>query len=104
MIVVTGFMCPILSRIGFGRLPGDIVFQCNGVRRESPAGVFHQMPTIGDLGGVRERVRGTVSAAAVTSDDGNFLMLLKPSRGGCRFAVGQQRHRRWRSRSPTIIP
>jgi hypothetical protein len=62
---------------------------------ECPACVLHQVPAIGDLGGVGERLRGsfTVSAAAVPSDDGNLLMLFKPSRGGRRFAVGEQRHR-----------
>jgi len=30
VIVVAGFMWPILSRIGLGRLPGDIVLQRGG--------------------------------------------------------------------------
>ncbi|HET7384564.1 MAG TPA: DUF2905 domain-containing protein [Pseudolabrys sp.] len=30
MILVTGVMWPILSRIGLGRLPGDIMFQRGG--------------------------------------------------------------------------
>jgi hypothetical protein len=44
---------------------------------ESPARILHQMPTIGDLGGMGRplhRIR-----PAVTSDGGNLLMLLKPS-------------------------
>ena len=31
VIVITGVMWPLLSRIGLGRLPGDIVFQRGGV-------------------------------------------------------------------------
>jgi hypothetical protein len=31
VILITGIMWPILSRIGLGRLPGDIVFQRGGV-------------------------------------------------------------------------
>ena len=30
VILVTGVMWPILSRIGLGRLPGDIMFQRGG--------------------------------------------------------------------------
>jgi hypothetical protein len=30
MILVTGIMWPILSRIGLGRLPGDIMFERGG--------------------------------------------------------------------------
>jgi hypothetical protein len=30
VILVTGIAWPILSRIGFGRLPGDIMFQRGG--------------------------------------------------------------------------
>ena len=30
VILVTGVVWPMLSRIGFGRLPGDIVFQWGG--------------------------------------------------------------------------
>jgi hypothetical protein len=30
-LLITGVMWPILARIGLGRLPGDIVFQRNGV-------------------------------------------------------------------------
>jgi ribose/xylose/arabinose/galactoside ABC-type transport system permease subunit len=30
VILVTGIMWPILSRIGLGRLPGDFVFQRDG--------------------------------------------------------------------------
>jgi hypothetical protein len=31
VILIAGVMSPILSRIGLGRLPGDIVFQRGGV-------------------------------------------------------------------------
>jgi len=31
VILITGVMWPLLSRIGLGRLPGDIVFQRDGV-------------------------------------------------------------------------
>jgi hypothetical protein len=31
VILVAGIMWPILSRIGLGRLPGDIMFQRGGV-------------------------------------------------------------------------
>ncbi len=31
LILVIGIIWPILSRIGFGRLPGDIIFQRGGV-------------------------------------------------------------------------
>jgi hypothetical protein len=30
VILITGIMWPLLSRIGLGRLPGDIVFQRGG--------------------------------------------------------------------------
>jgi hypothetical protein len=30
VILITGVMWPLLSRIGLGRLPGDIVFQRGG--------------------------------------------------------------------------
>jgi hypothetical protein len=30
VVLVTGIMWPILSRIGLGRLPGDIMFQRGG--------------------------------------------------------------------------
>jgi hypothetical protein len=30
LILITGVMWPVLSRIGLGRLPGDIVFQRGG--------------------------------------------------------------------------
>lgn len=30
VILVTGLLWPVLSRIGFGRLPGDFVFQRGG--------------------------------------------------------------------------
>ena len=47
------------------------------------------MPTIGDLCCMRERLCGsfTVPAAAVAGDDGNLLMLFKPSRRGRRLPL-----------------
>ena len=31
VILTIGIMWPILSRIGLGRLPGDIIFECGGM-------------------------------------------------------------------------
>lgn len=62
--------------------------------KERRARVFHQMPTISHLDGVRDRPGRslTVSAAAITRDDLDPRMLGKPSLHGGRFPVRQQRH------------
>jgi hypothetical protein len=61
---------------------------------EGRARVFHQVPAIGDLDGVRERFgRGlAVAAAAVARHHPDPGMLRKPSPHRCNLAVGQQRH------------
>jgi hypothetical protein len=62
---------------------------------KSATGILHQVPTIGDLGRLRKRTgdRFAISAAPVTGDNGNALMLFEPGCGSRRFAVWQQRHR-----------
>jgi len=59
---------------------------------ESTAGVFHQMPSIGDLGCLRQRLGNgqAVTAAAIASDDRDLLLPLQPGFSGRRLAVWQQ--------------
>lgn len=62
---------------------------------KSATGILHQVPTINDLGRLRKRPGNsfTVSAAAVTSDNGNLLMPFEPGCGRCRLTIRQQCHR-----------
>jgi hypothetical protein len=56
---------------------------------KSATGILHQVPTISDLGRVRKCSGNgfTISAAAVTGDNGNLLMPFKPSRRCCRLTI-----------------
>jgi hypothetical protein len=59
---------------------------------ESMTGILHEMPTVSNLNGIRQslgRCAG-VSAAAITSDDGNLRLFCKPGLGGCGLTVGQE--------------
>ena len=59
------------------------------------AGVLHEMPTVGDLGGVRQRLGcgQRVAAAAVTGDNGDLGLAGEPSLGRRRLAIRQQSDR-----------
>ena len=60
---------------------------------ERAAGVLHQMPTIGDLGGVRQclRNRFAIGAAAVSRDDLDLWAQRQPGLRRGALAIGQQR-------------
>jgi hypothetical protein len=62
---------------------------------EGAAGIFHQVPAIRDLDGLRQRFRDgpAVTAAAVASNYCNLLLPLKPCLRGRRLAVWQQSNR-----------
>jgi hypothetical protein len=62
---------------------------------EGLAGVLHEMPTIGDLGGMRQRLghRQGVTAAAVARDDGDLWLVGQPSLRGGGFSVGHETDR-----------
>lgn len=59
---------------------------------ESPAGVLHQMPAIGDLNGMRQgsRHRLSLPTAAVTGDRMDNRLVPEPSLGCCWLPVGKQ--------------
>jgi hypothetical protein len=59
---------------------------------EGAAGIFHHMPTIGDLGGLRQRLGRCygVAVAAVTRDDGDLRLAREPGLRRRRFSIGQQ--------------
>lgn len=55
-------------------------------------GVFHQMPTVGDLVGVRQGSCDglRISTTTVSCDDLDLVLLDQPGLGGRLFPVGQQ--------------
>ena len=59
---------------------------------EGVAGVLHQMPTVGDLGGLRQRLGRSkgVTAAAVARDDSDLRLPREPGLRSGRLSVGQQ--------------
>lgn len=63
----------------------------NGVEK-GVTGVFHQMPTVGDLIDVWQgSCNGLrISTATVSCDDLDLGLLDQPGLGGCLFPVGQQ--------------
>jgi hypothetical protein len=58
---------------------------------KSAVGILHQVPTISDLGRLRKCPvnRFTISAAAITGDNGNPLMLFQPGYSRCRLTIRQ---------------
>ena len=66
----------------------------NGVKK-GVAGVFHQMPAVGDLFGVWQGLCSglRIPAAAISGDDFDLRRLDQPSLCGRGFSVGQQRDR-----------
>jgi hypothetical protein len=61
-------------------------------RTKGTAGILHEVPTVGDLGGVCSR-RERVTAAAVARHNGDLWLTGEPSLRGSRLAVGQQSDR-----------
>jgi hypothetical protein len=57
---------------------------------EGVAGVLHQMPTVSDLGGVRERLGHSkgITAAAIARDHGNLRLPREPSLCSSWLSVG----------------
>jgi hypothetical protein len=55
---------------------------------------FHQVPTIGDLDGVRQRFCDSLAIAttAVSRYDFDLRMVGKPSLNGCDLTIRQERH------------
>lgn len=72
---------------------------------ERTTGIFHQVPAVGDLNGVRKSLgRSTgIGAATVAGDDGNLRLLGKPGLRG-RGLAGSRLIGRRRSRSRIIVP
>src|SRR6185436_5430380 len=62
---------------------------------EGVAGILHEMPTVSDLGGVRERVGRSkgVTAAAVARNHSNLWLPREPSLRCGWLSVGQQSDR-----------
>ena len=62
---------------------------------ESAACILHQMPAVGDLHRVGERLlrRQGVAAASITSDDGDLRLVDQPCLGGRWLSIRQQRDR-----------
>src|ERR1043166_908227 len=56
--------------------------------------ILHEMPTVSDLGSVRQRPRSSqcIAAATIACHNHDLGLVGKPSLGGRRFAVRQQRH------------
>ncbi|MDR6306317.1 hypothetical protein GGQ85_004046 [Nitrobacter vulgaris] len=63
----------------------------DGVQK-GPIGVLHQMPTISDLYGARQRLCGSfaISSPAGSSDDRDRGMSREPRLSGCGLTVRQQ--------------
>ena len=57
--------------------------------------VLHQMPAVGDLHRVGQRLlrRQCIAAASIPSHDGDLRLAAQPRLGGCGFSIWQQRDR-----------
>ena len=73
---------------------------------EGMAGVLHQMPAIGDLHRLRQRLGGgqRISAATVTRDNGDLWLAREPRLRGRWLLSGRRQIGRRRSRSQMIVP
>ena len=83
-------------RVDRGRAQGA----ANGARRPAHsvqnrgAGVFHQVPAVGNLSCIGQRASHSlaISATTITQYDADPRVLAQPRLGGCLFAIGQQHH------------
>jgi hypothetical protein len=59
---------------------------------KSVAGVFHEVPAVSDLRGMRQGLgcRERIAAAPIARDDLNLRLIRKPELGRRRLAIGQQ--------------
>jgi len=58
--------------------------------RNAALAFFHEVPSVGDLNGVRERLCGrlTISAAAIARDDLDLRVIDQPGPHRRRFTIG----------------